>query len=226
MSSKFVKKLKKDLKKSPGKAAVLAALFAVAVWFWAPLVMGMFGGPAQPTLTTAGSTADATTTSPIAPATPAATAPPTPWKQIAAAIENDPRMMSVERVAAPRDPFQTVEPKIPKQELESKRIESPPMALDVPPADAGLVLNSTIVGNGRGVARVNGKTYRQGDSIRGTFGNKALNYKIIAIGGRNVVLALGEQEYELQMLRSKTGSATATVDVSSESPDFDPSVLE
>lgn len=49
--NKFVKKLKKDLKKSPGKACVLALLLVVALWFWAPLIMNMFGQEPEPVAT-------------------------------------------------------------------------------------------------------------------------------------------------------------------------------
>jgi hypothetical protein len=101
------------------------------------------------------------------------------------------------------------------------------VALDVAPSDAGLVLTSTIVGPARRVARISGKTYREGDSIPTTLEDKTLEYKVVSIGGKSVTLALGEQQYELKMARDRSGATAAlSVSVSSDSPDFDPAILE
>ncbi len=226
MSSPFVKKLQKDLKKSPGKATVLALLLVVAIWFWSPLVMNLFGGSAASLPPASDPTANSSTSvSAIAPRTE--NVPPRfDWKQIAQAIDGDPRMKSSSPAAWMRDPFRKLEPK--KQETAKTRtVEPPTVVLDISPADAGLVLNSTIVGPARHVARVNGKTYHEGDAITVSVGNRVIDYKLMSVGEKSVVLTLGNREYELIMARTRTrSSATAHVNVPSDNPDFDASVLE
>ena len=225
VSAKFVKKLKKELKKSPGKAAVLAALLGVAAWFWAPLMTGMLGGSAPPPSIIA-TTANAPTPNATITPTPVATQQQYTWKQIAEAIDQDPRMLPAEPQVLPRDPFRAIAPEKPKEEVVIQAI-APPVVLDVAPRDAGLVLTSTIVGGRERAARLNGKTYHEGDVIKAWVADKPLEYTLKFIYGRSIVLRLGEKEYELKMLRPQNGGAAAsTVGVSSDSPDFDPSVLE
>jgi hypothetical protein len=85
VSSPFVRKLRREIKANPAKAAILAVLFVVAIWFWIPLVekwcgatpaagtvanasapqaAGAEGTAANGTATAAGSGAPTTTTSP------------------------------------------------------------------------------------------------------------------------------------------------------------------
>jgi hypothetical protein len=230
VSSKFVKKLKKDLKKSPGKAAVLALVSVVAIWFWAPLVTGMFGGTSKPVATPAVSPPPAaTTTNAVAGPTPLQ--PTTDWKRIAEAIDKDPRMKPAAKLVLARDPFCPIEPEHTKEVVEDAKPELQPIALDVAPAEAGLVLSGTIVGSHRSVARLNGKSYSAGDLVKAPAAEVPLSYRIVNIGGRSVTLALGDKQYELKMSRRQLADTADVGDgsqdtVSSDSPDFDPSMLE
>lgn len=216
MSSQFVKKLRKDLKKSPGKAAVLAVLFLVALWFWAPLLKNLAGGEAT-TPPPAASTSQVGISTPSSPGTTAPiTQPQYTWKQITDAIEADPRMAPTAPATLERDPFHPIEETKPIAE-PTEVVAAPPVAPDVPPADAGLVLNSTIVGSRRHVARVNGKSYRKGDTIAAAVGDNPLEYQLIAIDPRSVTLALGKRRYELKMRRAAaTSTSASSVNLSSE----------
>ena len=226
MSTKFVNKLKRDLKKSPGKAAVLALLLAVAVWFWSPLIVNLMGGSSTSPPATSNVATTATPTDATKPTeSQASNEPKYTWKQIADAIEKDPRMTPATTRALPKDPFRGVTAEKPKEIAEAPPVVVPEV-LDVAPANAGLVLTSTIVGPTRKVARLNGKTYREGDMIPATLEDKTIQYKVLSIGAKSIRLSLGEIEYEMKMLRRGAQAATATVGVSSDSPDFDPSVLE
>ena len=226
MSSKLVKKLHKELKKSPGKAGVLALLLAVAVWFWSPLIWNLMGesNASQPVSNVIAN--EATSTSGSQAATGVSKEPHYSWKQIAEAIDKDPLMMPAEKDASTKDPFRGLTPKKPIQIVEEQPIAVVP-ALDVTPAGAGLVLTSTIVGPGRRVARLNGKSYRVGDLIDASVDDKTIRYIVLSIDAKSVRLSLGEKEYEMKMLRrGEKAAATSTVGVSSDSPDFDPSILE
>jgi hypothetical protein len=225
VSSRFVKKLQKDLKRSPGKAVVLAALLGVAMWFWAPLVTNFVVGAPAPTPAVVDAPNKPVGLATTASATVVPSEPQYTWKQVAAAIDHDPRMLPAEQVALPRDPFRAIKPEKPKEEQVTV-VEPPPAILDVPPGDAGLVLTSTMVSPRRRVARLNGKTYREGDLIEASVDNKPLRYKLVSVRGRSVVVALGDKEYTLKMLRAQANAATGTVSISSDSPDFDPTILE
>lgn len=227
---KFVKKLKKDLKKSPGKAAVLALLSVVALWFWAPLVMQLFGKEAEPVvaLTPSRSPANSTTNTI---AVPAVIQTPTSWKELAAAIDRDPRMKPAARLTLTRDPFRPIEPEQPKEVAAATKHEPQPAPLDVPPSEVGLVLSGTIVGPHQSIARLNGKSYRRGDWVSAPESKVPLTYRIVDVSGRSVTLALGEKQYELKMARRQSSAAADMSGdlpdtVSSDSPDFDPAILE
>jgi hypothetical protein len=229
VSSKFIKKLKKELKKSPGKAAVLALLSLVAIWFWAPLVTNLFGGETKsaPVKATAHTPAIATAN---AVAGPTLIQSPVDWKQISESIDKDPRMKPADRLVLPRDPFRPIEPEQEKEIHVSAKSEPQPVALDIPPAEAGLVLSGTIVGSRRSVARLNGRNYSKGDFVTASGSNMSLSYRVVDVEGRSVTLALGDRQYELKMPRRSDASGIAGSGLqdndSSDSPDFDPSFLE
>lgn len=208
MSSKLVKKLQKDLKKSPGKAAVLALLLVVALWFWAPLLTNLFAnGNAKPA--TSASTSNVANDS-ASTGTPTPTQPLYTWKQIADAIDADSRMKPTEPMALARDPFHRIEKEQPQEE-PGEVVALPPEIPDVSPGDAGLVLNSTILGTRRQVARINGKSYRKGERIVAAMGDQPLEYEVVQIGPRSVALVLGDREYELKMQKSTAAANSAAL---------------
>src|SRR5687767_12517924 len=92
------KQLMKDLKRSPLKAGVLGLLCVAALWCWAPLVAGWFGGSkgkaAKPQAAVAVPTTAPTPVAAGGAAAPAAASPSVPWRQLMAWMEKDPRKQS------------------------------------------------------------------------------------------------------------------------------------
>jgi hypothetical protein len=230
MSTPLTTKLKREVQKSPGKAAMLALLLAVALWFWAPLLMGMFGSSAGNTAV-AGSPATATKTpaANAAAGSAAAVNVPFQWREVVEQIEHDPLMRPAKNNLRVRDVFQPVAP---TQPVENKiaEVTPPPVApqLDIPPQTVGLSLSSTIIGPTRRVARMNGHNYQPGDTVEVTTDQGPLNYVLTAVADRSVTLTLGQHQYELPMPKRPLGTTPAQANdfVSSDDANFDPSILE
>jgi len=227
VSSKFVNKFKRELKKSPAKAGVLATLCVVALWFWLPLVLNLFSDPAKKP----DGTLAATPTVVANPSVPGPNAKPVElgttysWKQLSEAIERDPRMRPAATVLS-RDVFQW-KSKEPVKVEEEPNVVAAPVELDVAPAAAGIVLTSTMVSSSQRVARLSGKNYRVGDKVETSFDSRPLEYRVASIKDREVWLTLGKNSYELIMPRKgQTTKSNTNASVSSDSPDFDPSWLE
>ena len=45
MSSRFARRLRREIAANPKKAGVLALLLVVAIWFWTPLMAKWFANP-------------------------------------------------------------------------------------------------------------------------------------------------------------------------------------
>jgi hypothetical protein len=230
MSSPFINKLKREVQKSPGKAATLALLLCVALWFWAPLLTGMLGSSpnasAVPSATT-NQTAASNTSNNTAAALPPAAAT-VPWRELAKTIEHDPLMQPARVTDRPRDVFQPVQPSNPvEDELAQSTEPTLKPELDVPPQSVGLALTSTIVGPRRYVARINGANYRPADIVEVASDQGKLSYVLTQVTDRSVTLSLGNKQYELNMPRRAASATSQTANfISSDDPNFDPSILE
>jgi hypothetical protein len=227
VSSKLAKKIKREVKKSPGKALALALLAGVAVWFWAPLFKGLLGQSTPVAGTNTGAPTDPTQPE-QASTEKSNTQPQYSWKQIVDAAAKDPRVSPIQKLPNERDPFRGVKP---VEEEEKETIVEPPapVAVDLPPQAAGIALSSTIVGRRLQVARINGKSYRVGDMIPASTTEGNIEYQLISIRGKSVVLSRDQKQYELKMPKTGSSSSTPeTVGVSSEASetsDFDPSMF-
>jgi hypothetical protein len=205
MSSRFRSKLRREIKANPKKAAILALLLVVAIWFWVPIMAKWFSNPdsdmtapanaraAAGKVATPSATANAAgnptnTAATIAPTQTAAPSskrklPLRPWKQLAAWIEHDPRMTPATELAGGRDPFATR----PATTAQAKPTETAPEPPDVSPTAAGLVLTSTIVGGGHKLALISNEVYREGATVSGAQDER--EFRIVEIRPREVVLS-------------------------------------
>jgi hypothetical protein len=207
LSSRLIKKLRREIKSSPKKAAVLALLSVVALWFWAPLAAKWFGksetdgknvGPVavtnpQPSNTKnaganmAGLVPDAAAVKP--------TFPRRPWQQLLSWIEQDLRMSPATDLESGRDPFHPIEEK--KNKPLAVATEKP----DVTPDDAGLALRSTIVGGDQKTALIGREIYREGETIVATRGEG--EFRLVEIRPREVVLERSGKLYRLGLPTSE-----------------------
>jgi hypothetical protein len=127
-----------------------------------------------------------------------------------------------------RDVFQPVKPSKPADDevTQATQPKSKP-ELDVPPQSVGLALTSTIVGPRQHVARLNGTNYRPGDTVEVNSDQGKLSYVLKQVTDRSVTLSLGNKQYELSMPRRAASASSQTANfISSDDPNFDPSILE
>lgn len=201
MSNKFLKKLRREATANPKKAALLGMLLLAAVYFWAPLIRQWTNPTSETAVATspAAPPAAAPVSSPAAGAT-APAPPPKPnihWRDLAKAMEGDPRMRPADRTTdpSPRDPFAVQ--KSAEQEEQAK-VDEPVVEKEVTPGEAGLVLSGTIVGERRRTAVINGKVYGPGRELKSADGVVFVVRKIEPWG---IVLERAGRQFELALPR-------------------------
>ena len=203
MSQRILKKLRREAAANPKKAAILGMLSLAALYFWAPLVR-QWTAPGQ----NAASSAAAPAVMPVASAapmaggimTPAGAAAPLPanlhWRELAAAIDRDPRMQPVKPKQgsnAARDPFVAPQAAV-AEELGPATEELAEEAKT--PDELGLVLSSTIVGATRRTAVVNGKVYGPGRELHAEDG---VVFVVKQIEPWGIVLERAGRRFELEL---------------------------
>jgi hypothetical protein len=193
-TSSFGRKLRREITKSPKKAAALGLVALVAVYFWTPLVM-KWTGMNKPS--SAGAVVKDTGVK-AAPQAAASETTPTKektmkqkWRDVVKWIADDPRMKPTP--GAKRNVF--VLPK--KQETVLPGAIADVPFNDVTPEEAGLVLSSTMVGTQRRIARISGETYGEGSTVVGSYDDA--EFLLVAVEPRRVVLERNARRYELTL---------------------------
>ena len=199
MSATLGKRLQRELKGSPKKAAALGLLCLVAIYFWLPLLLGnkdKTDAAKAPTLkpAVAVSTTPATVTE--VDKTKENFAAPS-WRQLKDWIERDPRRSSAKVASGKRDPFVTPAP--PPKETAIAKETKPEPEVEVTPQTAKLVLTSTLVGGNRRVAVINGKQYKVGQTIRAQANKTDVQFTVKDILPRIVVLERQGKIYEMKL---------------------------
>ena len=220
MSSPFVRKLRREIARSPKKAALLALLAAVGLWFWAPLVANWFSGSPPESKDMPMSKAAATNplpagtgmapAAPVLPTSSAGATPQTakpkaaqhPWRQVVRWMEQDPRTTSTTELAQWRNPFgpsaaELAAAKKEKERLAREQKSKAAQSSELGPADAGLVLTSTIVGGKQGSALISGETYRQGSMVPAAHGST--EFELLEIQPRKVILQREGKKFTLEI---------------------------
>lgn len=154
--------LKKELLRNKKKSGVLGVLFLVALYFWVPLIGGLFSGDdAEPSVETATAAPSAATPTPAATNTKKQTKSQLGWKERLEQRKQNPLMASATLDNLLRNPFsRTIQPKekvIDPNAVYSKR---PPESLL-----KNLQLTGTIIGRRQRWATINGKTYEQNEIV-------------------------------------------------------------
>jgi hypothetical protein len=215
VTAKLARKLRREFKANPKKGIALGILFVIAGYFWAPMLSGWLGmGSAQPP--PAAGTMAAAPAADVSPATVKPNGPATParsWRELAKSIDDDPRMRPADATAE-RDPFHSNAVELTEQDtLEAFAARQPAIT----PADAGIVLSSTIVGPTQRVARVAGTTYRVGDRIRTGRDGRGVEFVVAQIEPRSVVLMRDGHRYEVKLKRPQGYSKVSPPPTESES---------
>lgn len=188
-SQSLIARIKKEIQKSPQKAAVLAGLFLVALWFWAPLVKKWL--PAMKSKPTP----DGVAIDPSLAVTPSASPQPSgtaaDWRTLAKRANENPRMRSADIPEGSLDPFR-------KQEVAQTE---QPQAVAAPVAEANpqpndLFVRSVIVGRKRAIARINQTNYEVGDVVQS---NQGVNFVVSEIEPTGVILARNGEKFDLPL---------------------------
>jgi hypothetical protein len=197
------KQFRRELTKNPKKAAFLGLLVVVALYFWAPLVWGWVAKSGStagntPAATVAGSPAGLPAQSPTAASpTPGKNDPPTlPWQQVVKLMDSDPRTLAADMVVQRSNPFAPPKTETPKLEPKPEPETTKP-ALAMTAQGLGLVLSSTIIGPSRRVARINGKTFEQGQTIEVLKDGQHISLTLSEVQPRRVVLTRDSSQVEL-----------------------------
>jgi hypothetical protein len=172
-----MQQLARDLGKNPKKAALLALLAGVALWFWAPLIIGWFRGEEPDVAADQAATnsvlsavsASPVATSPVSTAPGAAKgaeanvaeAPTQTWQQLVHWMEQDPRRKA-EDIRLERDPFAPPKPAAKPAAQQAKSAARAPAN----PQKVNLKLTGTLVGTEQRVALINGRAYTEGQQVK------------------------------------------------------------
>ena len=180
-AQRFVRQLRREVKAHPKRAMLLAALTAVGVYFWAPLVADWVA-PDQSTVAPAPAKKNATppaggTAKPdSAVTTPQKTPNATSWTRLWAAIREDERTQPSRVLSATADPFRPfpalAEPEenadaqaVAQETTEAQQsttVARPASPADATPRSLGMKLTGTIIGPRRRAAVIDGKVVAEG----------------------------------------------------------------
>ena len=211
-TERLVRQLKREVKAHPKKAALLGAVFVVAVWFWTPLVVGWVT-PEKPTgqsmelpagavPTPAPSVAEAS----FAKSTTGRKRTKEPsWEKLVDWIENDPRTRIPESLPTDREPFSPIQTEVESTAEVEEAENSPPEAT---PEELGVAVSSTIIGPRRRVALINGKAYRQGQKITLVKDSRTIIFTLAEVQARQIVLKREGKRFDVPLPERIVGSET------------------
>jgi len=199
MPATLAQRFKAEVRRSPQKAAVLAVLLAVALWYWAPLLSRLVAGKPGDKLPTA-----AELTASVAPLaiqpdpaanlpTVAAMAPAAAsWEGLLEQIAADERMRSAATLPVARDPFRPIAAATapPLETIASEQTSDSPQPSaeeDAPALDRKpvmLPLTAIILGRLRRSALIGGRAYQQGEVCSA----QGMEFRIVSIDRDHIVL--------------------------------------
>ncbi|MFZ5828704.1 MAG: hypothetical protein ACOY3P_01385 [Planctomycetota bacterium] len=194
---KLIKRFRREVLAHPKKAALLAGLFVVALYFWFPLVREWVAGnpEKQAAQVVAANPSQAREAAPSS--RTAAAVSRLPWHIVAARLDSIALAQPVLPLPGDSNPFEP--PKLANALAMAEEPATPPV--ETTPADLGLALTSTIIGTHDRVARINGRTYRQGQAIEVEKDGRTYDLRLADVRPRSVVVILEGRRYELLLPR-------------------------
>ncbi len=201
---KIQRQLIREATANPKKAAFLGVLCVVCLYFWAPLVWGWVAGPKSKGGKSKMSDPRSIVASPSAQVTPGAdtvSAADTEtsafdWQKADQLLSQDPYAVSLAPSDVGSDPF--VAAVLPKREPSEE-----PAQQVLTPDQLGLTLSSTFLGRDRRVALINGRAYREGQTL------KVAGHRLrIAEVGRDHVILVGSS-VSMRLAIDRPGAASS-----------------
>ncbi len=210
MAKPTVQQLTRELKAHPVKAGLLALLGVVALWFWAPLVVGWFSGDDADQDSTSAAVVDPlpATNLVVTPAMNPAGGNTVSWKQLVELAAADPLKQSLAISDLHRDPF--APPPVPSADSNQNAIaggDRPPFrpfnddarsvfsnnetggeANDQQQSVAdllGLTVMGTAIGNNKRSAVIDGRAVQEGEFVESADGKF---YQVVHIAPRKVTV--------------------------------------
>ena len=212
MPATLAERFQAEVRRSPQKAAVLAVLVAVALWYWAPLLTKLTsskpGGDTQPAATELTATVvppaiqPLTVDSPAPTAATGVTARPS-WEGVLELIDSDARMRSAPALPVARDPFRPMAvaaatPAEMEANMQAAGGNQPPAEEEPAPAlerkPVTLPLTAIILGRARRTALIGGRAYQQGDVCPAY----DMEFRIVSIDRDRIVLERVSDGYRFE----------------------------
>lgn len=188
-------RIRREIVKSPKKAAFLGVLIVVSMYFWVPLFWGHTNNNNEDVVVPVVNQAAVTSSGTINSVKDSKNNRPS-WREIRKWIDNDPRMKPAELLAFAQDPFQDMHVTLESSIAEKKDDIKPPPET---PASLGMTLSSTIFGQRGGIARISGKTYARGQKIKIEKEGRSYEFILDDIRDRQVILEANGEKYELNI---------------------------
>jgi len=202
---KLGRQLKRDLTRNPKKAGVLALLLIVAVYFWAPLLIGWASDETPVAAQDAGSVAAAATPAgdALEPTSPEAVPS---WDVLASHMAEDRMASAAEWVAERRVPFLPSGYQLALAQQEQAEHQQP-----TTPEELGWKLTGVLISRRSRLAQINGVSIALGDVVSPTRLSETPSddmpaepaFELVYIGGDFVVLQQGTNQYRLEWDRPK-----------------------
>jgi len=198
--------MRREVLANPKKAAILGLLALVALYYWAPLVRGWIA-PEQASAELAVAEADAEL-APGAPAdsAPAGTSTPAPekisshtWTQVDQWMRKDPTT-TAEDLADWRDPFAVASAGAELAADEEAQLED----AEATPEALGVELSATLVGPRRRVALIDGKAYREGQTVRINQSDRPIEFELVEVLRERIVLDRDGKRFDLMIPQRET----------------------
>jgi len=202
--------LRREVKASPKKAALLGLALCVGLYYWVPMLWRLLPGSSPPAVESADGTIDpetlmarlGTTMSALEAPNPTAELP---WQKLAEEIDADPLMVRGAALPETRDPFSG--PKVIEAVVDPQALAAE-AASQLAPDEMGLELTSTLIGPRRRLALINGDVYTVGSQIN--LGNGVV-FVVAEVDADRVVLVRGDRQFALAIPDDRaTSSGGAT----------------
>lgn len=200
----FIRRLRKEAKTNPKKAAVLGLLVLVALYFWSPLMWGMVAGkgPKAPKTDAADLTGfdplGLSATLPSAEQLKREPAPQHTWEELSEWMDRDPTMAAATGLDRRPDPFF---PPREEQEVNEPEEEAGPRPVveKVTPQSLGIELSATIIGPRRRVAVIGGRAYVAGgeEPIVAEKEGRKYRFRLAEVRSQSAVLEREGERFEL-----------------------------
>jgi len=228
--AKLKKQFVKEAKNHPKKAAVLGLLALLAIWFWTPLVWKwVSGSKGQGARVVANRPAPESTHNQTSPAenenvpVPDNAEPRTPWFRLRDWMNRDVHMGTERAIPLGRNPFRESAAPLPVEppevaDAEEEADSEAEVAEKEPeptftPATLGLRLTSTLIDSGQRIARLNNRTFREGDyiEVQQAGSEESIVFYLAQVGTEEVILEREGFRFPLRIERSKPRRSNAIV---------------